>query len=263
MDYRTRAQWGATYDPSGRQQMTLPVGLVFIHHNVMAPTNNPNADMLATENVDIARFGCPSYKWAIHPSGVILEGMTTHGSPDTYGHNSDSISIMFMGNFENDKPTDAAMLAGRQLVQLLSGFKFLTPSFKLLGHRDVYATACPGANLYPRINELLVPVFNPSPMPAPKQIRKDNNMVIQDPTTGGYWVAYDTGAIGAYDGAPYLGGTNNAKYNGGSFPCVGIGHYMDNKGEGYCLVLDFGLAPVNTGDRFRRYRFPRDGSARV
>lgn len=263
MDYRTRAQWGATYNPSGRKQMTLPVELVFIHHNVMIPTNNPNADMLATEKVDIARFGCPSYKWAIHPSGVILEGMTTHDSPDTYGHNSDSISIMFMGNFENARPTDAAMLAGRQLIQLLSGWHFLTASFKLLGHRDVYATACPGANLYPRINELLVPVFLPAPMPSPKQIRKDNNMVIQDPTTGGYWVAYDNGAIASYDGAPYLGGTNNTKLNVGSFPCVGIGHYIDNKGEGYCLVLDFGPAPGNTGDRFRRYRFPRDGSARV
>jgi len=260
MDYRTRAQWGARFDPRNVATFPTPVDRLFIHHNVMAPTNNPNLDMQNTEQVDIARFGTPSYKWAIHPSGVVLEGMTNHWSPDTYQFN-DKLSIMFMGNFENDYPTAAAMLACRELIQTLKGFGFFTKNGLIQGHRDVYQTACPGAHLYPRIGELSVPPPTPAP-PTPIKIVRKDNMVLEDPTSGGYWVAYDTGAVNAYDGAPFLGGTNNTKMNPSAFPCVGIASYKDNSGEGYCIVLDFG-ATGNTGERFRRYRFPRNGSARV
>lgn len=156
VDFRTREQWGAEFDISTLRTIPLPRELIFVHHNVITPTNDPNHDMLVTERVDIARFGKPSYKWAIHPSGVVLEGTTNHHSPDTINHNDD-LSIMFMGNFENDEPTEAAMLAGRWLVTALKLYGLATPNAQIKGHRDVFATACPGANLYPRIGELLVP----------------------------------------------------------------------------------------------------------
>lgn len=257
MDFRTRAQWGAVFDVSGIPTFRTPVSMLFIHHNVMPPTNNPNDDMRRTEAVDISRFGLPSYKWAIHPSGVVLEGMTNHSSPDTYGHNSDALSIMFMGNFENDQPTSAAILACRELVQVLRDFNLLTKDFRILGHRDVYSTACPGRNLYPRLGELIVP---PTIMSSPMKTVGKDNMVLQDPTTKGIWVVTENGAVFAYDGAPYLGGTNNAKYNAANFPCVGIVPFSDSHGDGYTLVLDFGNSG---GDRFRRFRFSRDSSSRV
>ena len=87
------------------------------------------------------------------------------------------------------------------------------------------------------------------------------DMVLTDPDTGGVWVADRTGAVFAYDGAPYAGGTNNAKVNAGGAPCVGIAAFADRAGPGYVLVLDFGAGAA--GDRYRRYRFPRDGSAKV
>lgn len=155
--YLTRAQWGATTDISRVPLITTPVSLLYVHHNVIEPTASPQADMERTEQADIVRFGKPSYDYGIHPSGIILEGMTTHLSADTYGHNRDSLSIMFMGNFEVDEPTPEAMIAGRVLVQSLLYFGLVIPGFNLYGHRDTYATACPGANLYPRLSELLVP----------------------------------------------------------------------------------------------------------
>lgn len=259
MIYRTRAQWGATFDISQREKMSLPVALLFIHHNVIEPTNNPNVDMNQTEQVDIARFGSPSYKWAIHPSGVVLEGMGAHSSPDTLNHNSDSISIMFMGNFEVDRPTGSAIFAGRELVELLRAFNFLTKDFRIYGHRDVFATACPGKNLYPRIGELIVPP--PTKNNTPISIEREDNMALEDPTTGGVWVVKPDGAVFAYDGAPALGGTNNDKMNPTKAPCVGITRFHSNVGEGYCLVLQY--PPTQGADEFRRFRFPRDGSAKV
>lgn len=86
-------------------------------------------------------------------------------------------------------------------------------------------------------------------------------MALTDPSTGGVWVTDDSGAVFAYDGAPYLGGTNNASYNAAGWPCVGICAFSGPGGDGYCLVLDT-LVDSPGVDRYRRYRFPRDGSAR-
>jgi hypothetical protein len=92
--------------------------------------------------------------------------------------------------------------------------------------------------------------------PAPPDDEAEDNMVLLDERSGGYWVAFKDGAVHAYDGAPFLGGANNDRYNPGRKPCLGIAGRLEADG-GYCLVLDF-------GDRdCRRYEFPYDGSARV
>jgi hypothetical protein len=106
------------------------------------------------------------------------------------------------------------------------------------------------------------------PTPPPAKQEDDNNMVLTDPETGGVWVVADaTGGIYAYDRAPFLGGTNNRELNAAGHRCVGISDFRDGHGAGYILTLDWGDRgdgmAADGGDRFRRYRFPRDGSARV
>lgn len=218
MEFRTRAQWGATFDVSVVPVIRTPVSLLFVHHNVVAPTDDPNYDMERTEQIDIARFGKPSYDWAIHPSGVVLEGMTTHLSPDTIGHNSDSLSVMFMGNFEIDQPTNEAIAAGQWLVQAQLAGGLLRPVFQILGHRDVFATACPGRNLYPRIQELAAPPI-PPPLPPNSKISKQEESdvittaVLPDGTVVLFVVGLDSGVYskvrhpdGTFDGYQALGG---------------------------------------------------------
>jgi hypothetical protein len=107
----------------------------------------------------------------------------------------------------------------------------------------------------------------PGPDPTPST-GGDDNMVLTDPVTGGIWAvdpkSSPSGAVFSYDGAPYLGGTNNAKMNAGNYQCVGIDVNPDSKGGGYVLVLDFGSAgSAGGGDRYRRYRFPRNGSGKA
>jgi hypothetical protein len=82
-------------------------------------------------------------------------------------------------------------------------------------------------------------------------------MVLQDPISGGYWVAWPDGAVHTARGAPFLGGCNNPVVNPGGFPCVGI---AARGNDGYVLVLDFG---DSGGDRARLYDFPRDASGIV
>lgn len=164
MRYLTRAEWGAEFDVNLRRLMALPAPDLWIHHTVTYPSADPAADMRAIERIDIGRFGYPSYSWVIHPSGTVLEGMGVHVGAHTINHNSTSFGVSFVGNFEYDTPTDAAMDACRELIAMLHGNGWLAAGDQPTGgHRDVYATACPGRNLYPRIPELRVP---PAPPPA-------------------------------------------------------------------------------------------------
>ena len=95
--------------------------------------------------------------------------------------------------------------------------------------------------------------------PAPK--KGTHVWTMRDPDSGGTWVADESGAVFAYDGAPYLGGCNNTQYNAAGWPCTGLADYDDHKGAGYLLTLDAGAGAK--GDRYLRYRFPRDASAKV
>ena len=140
----------------------------------------------------------------------------------------------------------------------------------ICGHADLgYVGASPGS----------VPHWDPGPSfpwdvimnatpPAPPVSVEVENMVLQDPDSGGYWViGSDYGGVFTYDGAPYLGATNNEAMNAGRYPCAGIARFCDHRGEGYTIILDWGDDgtghAADGGDRFRRYTFPRDGSGNV
>jgi hypothetical protein len=81
----------------------------------------------------------------------------------------------------------------------------------------------------------------------------DENMVLLDERSGGYWVAFRDGAVHAYKGAPVLGAINTEPDDPGDFPCIGIAARLG--GDGYTLALDLGNRDV------RFYEYPYDGSA--
>lgn len=170
MNLRTREDWAASYDVTRRPVMTgLPVATVYVHHSVTVPTADADADMRGIENIDIGRFGVPSYSWVIHPDGIVLEGMGTHRGAHTINNarqsqNDIAFGVCFIGNFDNEQPTDAALRAGRELLGYLDDHSLLAAGWELRGHRDVYATACPGRNLYPRIQELRDAHVRPAPL---------------------------------------------------------------------------------------------------
>jgi hypothetical protein len=119
-------------------------------------------------------------------------------------------------------------------------------------HRMAVNTACPCDVRLNRRSDILAIASGFSPPPSPST--EDNNMMLLDPRSGGYWVAFADGAVHAYKGAPMLGGTNNDKYNRQKWPCIGIAGRRD--GNGYTLGLDPGNRDINF------YEFPYDGSAR-
>lgn len=65
------------------------------------------------------------------------------------GSNSDSIGICFEGRYETETMPQSQIQAGKELVAYLKNKYGIS---KVQGHRDVYATACPGSNF--QFNEI-------------------------------------------------------------------------------------------------------------
>jgi N-acetylmuramoyl-L-alanine amidase len=152
--------------------MRRRVSDIFIHHSVTTPTNDPAADARSLDRIGRQRFGRFSYSYVIHPSGVVLEGAGDTVGAHTSGHNSTSLGICFIGNFENQDPTDAALDACNDLIRVLKFGGLVAPRPKVRAHRAVKTTACPGG----RLNALVPCIHNfaqesgagtPAPAPAP------------------------------------------------------------------------------------------------
>ena len=91
------------------------------------------------------------------------------------------------------------------------------------------------------------------PNVGPEQQNRSHNMIANRLRPGGVWVAYPDGAVHGMDGAPYLGGTNNATSGTAGHPCIGIAAYGEG---GYQLVHEFGSGAPGSRDP-RTYHFRR------
>jgi N-acetyl-anhydromuramyl-L-alanine amidase AmpD len=82
------------------------------------------------------------YHYYVRKDGTIYRGRPEDAvGGHATGHNSVAIGICFEGNFEIEQMSEAQKKAGRALVQdVLTRY----PKAKVLRHRDVNATACPG-----------------------------------------------------------------------------------------------------------------------
>ena len=258
----TRAQWGANeaLRKSGRYYNT-PIRKLIVHH-----TGTPNditdypglargifADELNNGYIDIA------YNWLIDPNGRIYEGRWARDYPVGFVHtgeldlrnvmgahalhyNTDTIGIGLMGDYSNVAPTTAMIDA---LVTLMTwkcarwgldpvgaapyvnSLGARVPNLpNICGHRDTYATACPGATV-----EAMLP-----------SLRQRVRARLADGTTG-YWIASSVGELLAFGNMPNYGGTSRRKL---SARIIGIGGRPS--GRGYWLfgrdggVFSFGDA---------------------
>ncbi|MFJ9081265.1 FG-GAP-like repeat-containing protein [Streptomyces sp. NPDC102384] len=125
------------------------------------------------------------YNFVVDRCGQIFEGRTggmdlpVHGAHD-YGFNTDTVGISYIGDFDTVKPTKAALdsiarvvawkfgqygIKATDKVTLTSNGDLGTDGNKVpldstitlprvFGHKDTNNTACPGANLYPKLGRI-------------------------------------------------------------------------------------------------------------
>jgi hypothetical protein len=161
----SRATWGAKPPKQALQRMAVPALYVFAHHSVTEASNGTAADerrvMRELQAIAFGRgFRDISYSFAIFRSGRIYEGRgwakvgahTVAGDGTDY--NAKSHGFVFVGNYENQTPTRAQLDAFRWLVKEGRRRGYVSSAPRIRGHRDVKATACPGRNVYAKMDYL-------------------------------------------------------------------------------------------------------------
>jgi N-acetylmuramoyl-L-alanine amidase len=208
----TRGEWGAKKASQSKVHMRLPAAEIFVHHTVTDPGNNVAADMRAVEAIGLARFGTFPYSYVVHPKdGEILEGAGLMRGAHTKGRNSTAFGIAWIGNYETRLPKAQQFDATRWLIAELTKQGHLKPGAPIFGHRDVYATACPGSKLYGMLDVIRHP-WEPKegapPVPDDPNVHQAQAPIVAfevTPSGNGYYVVTADGAVFAFGDAKYLG----------------------------------------------------------
>ncbi|MGE3324456.1 MAG: N-acetylmuramoyl-L-alanine amidase [Acidimicrobiia bacterium] len=191
----TRAQWGADESLRTIPRSFAPLTKFVIHHTA-GPNDpiDPAAQVRAayafhTEGRDFADIG---YHFLIDHNGSIYEGRwardyapgEVHSGEDqsgnlvigahTLGHNTGACGIALLGTFTDANPTPKAIESLVRLIAWKAGPRGIDPlgsdpylrvgdqttiTFgNIVGHRDLAATACPGATFHPQLAQLRLTV---------------------------------------------------------------------------------------------------------
>ena len=97
------------------------------------------------------------YHYVIRKDGTIEQGRKPLAvGAHAYQHNKNSVGICVAGNFEVAKPNQKQMDSLKLLTAWLCQKYKLNPMGKgvIVGHRDFNDTACPGKNLYKKLDEI-------------------------------------------------------------------------------------------------------------
>lgn len=110
----------------------------------------------------------------IGSDGYVYQGRGWHWvGAHTRGYNSRGFGVAFVGNYTGSLPSEAALNTARDVLPscaIRAGL--LKPDYKLLGHRQLVHTDCPGNALFNLLRtwphftvvSLLVPVPELSPL---------------------------------------------------------------------------------------------------
>lgn len=124
----------------------LSTKYIILHHRA----GDGNVESIHKQHLAQGYSGI-GYHFYIRKDGNIYEGrpLNKQGA-HCKGSNYNSVGVCFEGNFETEYMTDAQIKAGSELLKYL--FE-LYPQAKVVGHRDMMATVCPGKNF--DINKIL------------------------------------------------------------------------------------------------------------
>ncbi len=96
-------------------------------------------------NGKTTHYGDIGYHFVIDPYGRLFEGrdLRYQGAHANGDNNVGNIGICLIGNFEKEKPTQAALDALEREIGALRQ-KYDIPRSRVYGHRELRATECPG-----------------------------------------------------------------------------------------------------------------------
>ena len=127
---------------------------IVVHHSAY-----PNAGPKDVQDLHIDRraFADVAYHFMIGIDGTIYQGREINiRGAHVQGFNTGSVGIVLLGNFNEEKPTEAQLTS---LIVLVDYLRFTYNIRYLAGHKDYPnqspdGTECPGENLYPLLTGL-------------------------------------------------------------------------------------------------------------
>ncbi|XP_072939580.1 peptidoglycan recognition protein-like [Epargyreus clarus] len=149
----SRKAWDAV-SPVHVEYLVQPVSIVIIQHTVTPPCTTSTACVNRMQSIQNYHMDNLNY-WDIASSfyvggdGKIYEGTGwLHKGAHTFGYNSKSIGISFIGNYNTNVATDAQLDAVKELLRCGVEKGYLAQDFHVVGHRQLIATESPGRKLY-------------------------------------------------------------------------------------------------------------------
>jgi hypothetical protein len=112
--------------------------------------------MRTLEQIALSRgFSGISYTHVVFPSGRVWfgRGFRKVGA-HTMGYNSTGFGVAAVGNYETDKPTEALLTGIARTFRKARKWRKASKDARIRGHRDVSSTACPGKNLYAKLDQI-------------------------------------------------------------------------------------------------------------
>lgn len=157
----TRAQWGARHAAGFGSR---PVGNLdrWLHHSVTVSAGEGAtlaadvATVRTLEDIGQNRFeGGISYTFAVTEAGRVFEGTgIARIGAHTGGRNSTSAGLVLVGSYEDRAPTERQLAAVVWLLQHGRHSGWWRVATLTGGHRNVSATACPGARAFALIGTI-------------------------------------------------------------------------------------------------------------
>lgn len=94
--------------------------------------------------------------------GGVYEGVGWHSTgAHTYGFNSRSIGIAFLGDFQDELPDSRALERTKQFLECGERIGELSGNYSLLGGKQVSSTVSPGYELFKEIQDWPHFTWNP------------------------------------------------------------------------------------------------------
>ncbi|GBL77372.1 Peptidoglycan-recognition protein 1 [Araneus ventricosus] len=162
----SRSQW-SSLPPSQRNSIRRPVKHVIIGHTVTPPCLSKDACSAQMRNMQKHHinlgWGDIGYNFVIGGDGRAYEGAGwTKEGIHTYGWNSKSYGIAFVGNYQQVTPSAKMLKAARSLIVCGIQAGHISDNRELHGAKDATCTSSPGDKLYEIIKHW--PMFKGGPL---------------------------------------------------------------------------------------------------
>ncbi|XP_020022737.2 N-acetylmuramoyl-L-alanine amidase isoform X1 [Castor canadensis] len=152
-----RCRWGAAPYKGRPTPLQLPLGFLYVHHTYVPASPCTTFARCAANMRSMQRFHQDTQGWddigysfVVGSDGYVYEGRGWHRmGAHTRGRNSRGFGVAFVGNYTATLPTEAALRTVRdELPSCALRAGLLRPDYKVLGHRQLVHTDCPGDALF-------------------------------------------------------------------------------------------------------------------